>query len=366
VNVVSDAITSAEALDVARKLDVVIPSYNRPGRLYELLKTGLDMAIPGVFFIVIDDGSTLSEEVPGLGLLSTEQVCASFATRNVVYIQNPQNMGVAESWQRYYRDFCSADYTMSVTDKDEFIDRQPIANALRKLDADPLLSMVILPLRQRDRSMEDRAMTFSYQRMSGKEFLARYVEDNMLQHCSMWGVMRVDAARAAGVPRSLNLRRYGLDDGFGIDIDFVFMVGTTGDVDFESEAHVRRSTLAGGTEKFPLTFAYTYYQYAKRAMRELRARGFVNRDTARRYLGLWILLISRGLLVAYRPVHGTELEPGTGRIRRHLFVPIHLYLLIECLRHGIKPTAEVVALYKKTLKIMISDWLKAMAVLRSR
>ena len=338
-----------------RHLDVLIPSYNRPAKLHHILKTGLALAIPGVSFVVMDDGSTAMEDVPGLGWVTTERVCASFADKRVVYLQNPENAGPTVSLQRYYRGHCSCRYTMLVNDKDEFISREPIVSALRKLDADPKLSMVMIPLRQIDRTADDRPLPFSYPRMSGKDFLAQYVEDPALQHAGMYGVIRVDAVRQTGVPRPLNLRQFGLEDAFGIDIDFLFMIATTGDFEFESEAHVRRSVVDGATERFPLTFAYSYYQYAKRAMRELRARGFVSRRTVRRYIGLWILLIDRGLVVAHRPVHGTELERGTERIRPHLPLPILLYLPLECLRFAIWPTREMIALYKTATTIMIGD-----------
>jgi hypothetical protein len=192
--------------------------------------------------------------------------------------------------------------------------------------------------------------------MSGGEYLAHYARDNMLQHASMWGIIRVDAVRAAGVPRPLDLRRYGLDDGFGIDIDFVFMVAALGDVDFEREAHVRRSTIGGATERFPLTFAYTYYQYAKRAMRELKARGIVTDETVRRYVGMWLREITRGLIRAYDHVEGTE-EPGTKRIKRHLPMPILLYLPLECLRYGVQPPRENIELYLTAANLMMRDWI---------
>lgn len=342
--------SALEASAAERLLDVVIPSFNRPARLHHLLETGLNLNIPGMTFVVIDDGSTYSEEVPGLGFLTTAQVCVSFGTKRIKYLRNDNNIGVAESWGRYYRDFCTASFTMSVTDKDEFIDRGPIIRALRKLQADDTVNMVVIPLRQKDRSADDREISFSYPRMSAREYLAHYVEDNALQHCSMWGIVRVDAVRAAGVPRSLNLRKYGLDDGFGIDIDFVFRVATLGDVEFEDSAHVRRSTIEGGTEKYPLTFAYTYYQYAKRAMRELRKRGFVSADTKRSYMKWWLLLICRGMVVSYSPVHGSELEDGTSRIRRHLPMPVLLYLPLECIRHRVLPTDEMVRLYSVAAK----------------
>lgn len=353
-----EAVLATERVVHRRKLDVIVPSYNRPARLHKLLQSGLALGVPGLHLVVIDDGSDLAEEVPDLGMLDTEAVCRSFDDPRIIYLRNPQNMGVARSWERYYQDFCDADYTMSVTDKDEFIDGAPIVSALAKLDAAPDVSMVVLPMRQRDRGADDREMSFSYGRMPGAAYLATYVNDPMLMHCSMWGVIRVAAARAAGVPRLMDLRRYGLDDGFGIDIDFVFMVAAQGNVDFEDRPHVRRSTLAGGTERYPLTFAYTYYQYARRAMRDLRARGAVSRATERTYVAMWILLISRGLLVAFRPVHGTELEPGTRRIAGHLRIPIHLYLILQCLRYRVKPTSEIVGLWKRTAKIMIRTRLK--------
>jgi glycosyltransferase involved in cell wall biosynthesis len=346
---------STTSTEPVRALDVIIPSYNRPALLHELLATGLALGVPGMHLVVIDDGSTVSEEIEGLGTCDTQRVCESFDTDRVIYVRNPENMGLARSWERYYREYCNARYTLSVTDKDEFIEPGPIVRAIEKLDADPGLSMVVIPLRQKDRSEDDRPLDFDYPRMSGREFLARYVDDNMLQHCSMWGVSRVSAGREAGLPRSLHLRRYGLDDAFGLDLDFVLMMATTGDVDFESEAHIRRSTLGGATERYPLTFAYTYFQYAKRVMRELRRRGFISRDVERTYIGFWILLINRGLRVAYRPVHGTELEEGTKRIRGHLRIPIHLYILLHLVRYRISPSDEIKQLFRETMKIMIGD-----------
>ena len=351
-----DAFTLARSAEM-RRLDVLIPSYNRPAKLHHMLKTALEMEIPGASFVVLDDGSTVIEEVSGLGHATTKDVCDSFSDRRIVYLRNSENVGGTVSLQRYYREHCSCRYTMLVNDKDEFISSKPIVSALSKLDADPKLSMVVIPLRQIDRASDDRPLLFNYPRMTGQEFLARYVRDPMLQHAGMYGVIRVDAVRATGVPRPLNLRQFGLEDAFGIDIDFLFMIATTGDFDFESEAHVRRSVVDGATERFPLTFAYSYYQYAKRVMRELRARGFVSRETFRHYLGWWILLIGRGLVVAYRPVHGSEMERGTERICRHLPCHILLYLPLECLRFGIIPTREMIDLYKIAAKIIARRWI---------
>jgi hypothetical protein len=162
----------------------------------------------------------------------------------------------------------------------------------------------------------------------------------------------------AGVPRNLDLRALGLEDGSGIDHDLIFNVATTGDVEFESEPPLRRAIAGGYTERFPLTFAYTQYQYARRLMVELEARGVVCAETRRRYLGLWHLIIVRGLLVAYRPVHGTEEERGVARIRPHLSMHILLYLPVECLRFGVLPRAETVKKYLEGAKLMSFNWLR--------
>ena len=235
-------------------------------------------------FVVIDDNSSLSEEIPGEGIMNTHEVCQSFQSDRIIYRRNTENIGVAGAWKNYYHKDCSACYTMAVTDKDEFIGSEPLVSALRKLDADPQLAFVVLPLHQRDRVMQDRFINFSYARMSGREYLRNYVKDDALQHCSIWGIMRVKCVRASGLPRPMNLRQFGLEDSFGIDLDFVLKMATQGDVDFEVEPAVRRSIIAGSTEKMPLIFAYTYFQYAKRVFTELRATKFIEADTERTYV----------------------------------------------------------------------------------
>lgn len=241
---------------------------------------------------------------------------------------------------------------MTVSDKDEFIGSEPLVSALRKLDADPQLAFVVLPLYQRDGVMQDRFINFSFARMSGREYLTNYVKDDALQHCSIWGIMRVKCVRASGLPRPMNLRQFGLEDSFGIDLDFVFRLATQGDVDFEVEPSVRCSIIAGSTEKVPLTFAYSYFQDAKHVFTELRATKFIEADTERTYVAFKLLLICRGIMVAYRPVHGSELEDETSRLQQHLRVSTHLYLVGQFFSYRIWPNKETRTLVAKTLRLV--------------
>jgi hypothetical protein len=314
------------------------------------------LGIPGVHFVVIDDASDAPEDIPGLGVVTTEAVCKSFGDPRVIYVRNAVNMGVARSLERYYRELCDAEYAALSNPKDEFINAAPIVEALAKLDADSKISFVVFPLRQVDRLEADRPLLFNYGRMSGQEFVACHVRDPTLQHCSSYAIMRVSAIRKAGVPRNLDLRALGLEDGSGIDHDIIFNVATTGDVDFVSEAPLRRRIVGGYTELYPLTFAYTQYQYARRLMTELEPRGFVSAETRRRYLGFWHLIMVHGLVVSFRHVHGNELERGVERIRPHLKMPILLYLPWECLRFGVIPSKETISIYLLGARLLLADW----------
>ena len=339
-----------------RKLDILIPCFNRPKYLHRILETGLGLGIPGVHFVVFDDASNAPEDVPGLGMATTEGVCRSFGDDRVIYIRNPTNMGVAKSLTRYYAEFCDAEYTSLLNPKDEFISAAPIISALAKLDADPRLSFVVYPLRQVDRSEADKPLLFDYSRMSGREFVAAHVRDSMLQHCSGYAILRVAALRRCGIPRDLDLRAYGLEDASGIDHEMIFNLATTGDVEFEREAPVRRTIVDGYTERFPLTFAYSQYQYARRLMAELEPCGFVSAETRRLYLGFWHLIIARGLVVAYRPVYGSEQERGVKRIRPHLPMPILLYLPVEAGRFRVWPRRETLSTYLSGARLLLADW----------
>ncbi len=333
-------------MSLKRKLDIVIPSYNRPKRLFTLLESGLALKMPGVYFVVIDDGSHVSEHInDSLKLMSTQQVCEYFNSPAIYYIRNPQNMGVARSWDRYYSEHCNATYTMSINDKDVLIDGVPILNAINKLDNDDLLSMVVLPILQKDRVNELISVGFSYKKMSNREFISKFVHDPSLQHCGNYGIKRVSCIKSAGVPRNMHLTDKGLDDAFGIDIDLLLLAASKGYVDFEDAPHLKKITMEGATERYPLSFAYTYYQYAKRVMQDLRDKDLITKQDAKHYLSMWLLLILRGLVVACRHVHGTELENGSDRLAKHLPIPIHIYLVTELVKYRIRPTAEMRELY---------------------
>lgn len=342
----------------ARKLDLLIPCFNRAAAVHHILKTALAFNIPGAYFVVFDDGSCAFEDVLGLGRVNPEMVCRSFNDERVIYTRNPTNMGVAKSLEYYYRVNCDAEYTSLLNPKDEFISGEPIAEAVAKLDADPKVSFVVYPLRQIDQSETDKPLLFNYARMSGREFIAAHVRDSALQHCSGYAVIRVSALRAASTPRNLDLREFGLEDASGIDHEMIFNLATTGDVDFVNEAPIRRKIVGGYTENYPLTFAYTQYQYARRLMAELEPRGYVSALTRRQYLSFWHLIIARGLVVAYKPVYGTELERGVKRIRPHLQMPILLYLPLECLRWRVMPRMEALKTYMVGARLLLKDWLK--------
>lgn len=343
---------------VSRRLDFFLAVHNRPKALHHILQSGLAMNIPGIYFIVFDDASDSYEYIEGLGKANVEMVCKSFEDAPIIYVRNSTNIGFAKSLERYYNEVCDAKYTALLNPKDEFIDAAPLIEAIEKLDNDSKISLIIYPLQQKDRVENDKPLKFKYDRMSGREFIASHINDPMLQHCSSYGIMRVSSARKAGIPRNMDLRAFGLEDGSGIDHDLIFNVALTGDVDFVSEPIQRRTIVGGFTEQYPLTFAYAQYQYARRLMIELGKLGLVSRENVRKYLSFWLLLITRGLVVSYIPVHGSEQEKGVKRISPHLSLPILLYIPLEFLRFRILPDKEVFDTYKVGGKLLLKDWLR--------
>lgn len=319
-----------------RKLDVIVPSFNRPLRLYNFLKSAIKQNIKGMYLVIIDDGSTLKEKIPNLGTLNTKSVCKSFKSPNILYYRNTKNSGLAVCWEKFYNSLCDSKYTLSVTDKDEFINGESIKKAIKTMDNDENISVSLIPLRQKDRSQDDYLFNFKYRNIiSGKEFLYNYIRDTNLMHCSMWGIYRFKHHNSLNKPRSLDLWSYGLDDSFGLDLDFVWNAVVKGDVIFFQKPHIKRSTLEGGTEKFPLTFAYTYYQYAKRITREMYLKNIIDKISLKKYRSMWLKLILNGFVISLNHWHGTEQEIGRSRIKKHLKRPLIIYVLLEFVKNSI-------------------------------
>lgn len=322
------------------KLDIVIGTYNRPKVLYTFLKTGLNMGIADIRFVIIDDASDKTEMVEDLGHSSTKDVCDHFACNNLLYIRKDTNQGICANIIDFYDNHCAAKYVMRASDKDEFINKQPIINALKKLDADDKLIIVQIPLYEKNHLTDHQLLGFHYDRMNGRDYIKHYVHDTNLQHTAGYTIHRFETSRIAGVPRSLNLRKSGLADLFGFDVDFILkMASTNGDIDFEKMTHMRRSNIGGATEKNPLLFAYCYYQYVKRTMHELRKLKMIRLSDMRFYISWWHLLLLRGLVVIHQPSPLRE-EKDTSQIRHHLKVPILFYYIKECIRYAIFPDKE--------------------------
>ena len=336
-----------------RKLDVIVPSFNRPLRLYSFLKSAIKQNISGMYLVIIDDGSTLKEKIPNIGMLDTMGVCKFFKSSNILYYRNTKNSGVAVCWETFYNYLCNSKYTMSVTDKDEFINGNSIKKALKAMDQDENISTSLIPLKQKDRSNDNFIFYFKYKdRITGKKFLYHYVRDINLMHCAMWGIYRFKHHNSINKPRSLDFRSHGLDDGFGIDLDFVWNAVVKGDVIFFDQPHIRRSTLEGGTEKFPLTFAYCYYLYARRITREMLLKENIDKYSVKKYRLMWLKLILNGFIISLNHKHGTEKEIGRSRIKKHLKKPIVIFVFLEYLKNCILFDVILPSFKKSILKIL--------------
>lgn len=341
-----------------RKIDVLVPTFDRPRKLFELIDSALRLKLYFVTFFIFDDGSTKKEHIPGFGFLSTYEVCNVFDSETIIYERSEESIGVAKHWETYFKNGDCAEYFMAIPDKDKFISREALELAISVLHSDSDTSFVIAPLVQEDRESANRLIKFKNNKWKRHEFIEDYVSDNSLKHCAMWGVFRTDLTLKNPIQAHLNLREYGLDDGFGIDLKLVMYFAAKGMVNSIDVPIIKRTTISGATEKYPLTFAYSYYQYAKDIFLDLLKNKIIKPKTFRKYCLFWITLMLRGFRVSHEHVHGSELEVGIQRIKTHLGSNFHVYILMEIISLRIAPTIEIIRLFSRTVKIDLRDRLK--------
>lgn len=331
------------------KVEVIIPTFNRPATLFNILKSGIGLNNADIRFVILDDGSTLSETVSDLGELTVKQVVDCFDKAFVRYLHRPVNDGLASATYQYYKHHCLADYTIHVTDKDEFLNNAPIVTATLKLDSDPKIMMVQIPISQWN-GQEQIPLDYNYSRISGAEFIKNYVRDTRMQHAGISGLLRASKVIELGLPRILGLRgkglyENGLEDAFGMDLDILMNLVAAGDVDFVNSPHLKQNIVGGATAKFPLSFAFCYYQYAKRVMHELLCKKIIEKSTMKYYFKWWLLILTRGLVVVYQP-SDFRIEKDESRVSSYIHKPVIMYLLLEHLRYQIVPDNEARGIIK--------------------
>jgi hypothetical protein len=329
-----------------RLLDIVVPTYNRPIYLYKLLSNFVELNCSNIYLYIIDDGSDLYEYINNIGYLNTKDVCNYFKNKNVLYFRKNDNLGVADAWKDYFSSENIANYAMFLRDKDQIISLEPILEAVKKLETDSSLAIVILPIEKIDRIDNQLTTMKNYPKMAYLDFLKVYIDDEILQHCSMGGggIYRTSEAIIKNIPSSLGLNKFGLDDAFGIDFDFLMTLIHGKNIDFVNKPSIRWVSGGGATEKFPLSFAYCYYQYVNKIFTTIYVNSKENKKIKRKFIKFWILLMIRGHYVTLNPVHGTEAEIGTSRVKYHLNKSFYLFILYELLCNRIIPNLEMTRL----------------------
>lgn len=333
---------------MAPKLDIVIPTFNRPRLLDRCVRSALALTVPSLRIVVIDDGSTACEEIDDGTVLDTPSVILRLSDPRLTYHQLDRNGGLGVVFETYAQQLMQAEYMTVVNDDDMFIDGAPINEAITKLDADPDLALVQISLiRRSDDRQIDEFIGLPYQTMSGREFMRHYIDDEPIKHTTMYGIFRTKNVEATGALVSMRLRDHGLEDAFGIDTDFLFRMATMGKAAFVNKAHVLRRETEGLTDRYPTSFAYCYYQYILRGFDYLRAKNFIEPHYVRKFIRWWLKVM---LMSFSSSLTMSKRERGDERIRRHLGYPLHLYILQQYIQFGIWPDWESRNLYMQTLR----------------
>ena len=330
------------------KLDIVIPTYNRPRLLDRCVRSALALDIPYLRVVVIDDGSTISEELDDGTVTDTPSLMACLATSRLDYTRLEKNGGLGAVFETYAAKKDQADYMTVINDDDVYIDGTPMLEAIDKLDEDPEMALVQISLiRRSDDRQIDEVIALPYPTLSSREFLHRYIEDEPIKHTTMYGLFRSKNIAATGALVSMHLRDWGLEDAFGIDTDFLFRMTTMGKAGFVNKPHIMRRETDGLTARYPASFAYCYYQYILRGLDYLQKKDALEPRYARMFVAWWmkvtLMMYSSSLTMPSSREYGEE------RIRRHLRYPLHLYILRQMIRFRFWPDRETRKLFMLTL-----------------
>lgn len=336
------------------KLDIVIPTYNRPQLLDRCVRSALAMDIPGLRVVVIDDGSTIRETLDDGTIADTPTVIARLAEHRLDYTRLEKNGGLGAVFETYANRPDHAEYMTVINDDDVYIDATPILEAITKLDQDHELALVQISLiRRADDGHIDELIALPYPTLSSRDFLHRYIEDEPIKHTTMYGLFRSENIAATGALKSMHLRDFGLEDAFGIDTDFLFRMATMGKAGFVNKPHILRRETDGLTARYPASFAYCYYQYILRGLRYLSEKKALEPQYARKFVAWWmkvtLMMYSSSLTMPSSREYGAE------RIRRHLRYPLHVYIIMQMIRFRFWPDRESRRLFILTLGLILKS-----------
>jgi len=310
----------------------------------------LDCEFEGWRVVVIDDGSTVTQELDSGEWSDTPGVMARhLSDPRFFYRRLEKNNGLGEVFETYRKDMIGSEFFMLLNDDDFIFDGKPLATGINLLESDSSLSVAVFPL-VHVRTDGNRFIGVPTEKMTGLEMAHHFINDEAMKHSVIYGMFRTGNLEKTGAFVSLRLRDHGLEDAFGIDTDLVFRMATVGGAGFVDRPVVHRQEGGGLTERFPLSFAYCYYRYTLHVLKYLRRRKFLERRYERILIRHWM----RVMLMSYSSsvtMPNAE-EFGESRIRRHLKYPLHIYILLQLIRFRMNMDKECWDLFHSTLKII--------------
>ncbi len=330
------------------KIDIIVPTFNRPKLLNRCLNSIKKSYSKNFRIIVIDDGSSL-EELVDKKPTTTKSLIKNKFDKFVKYIPCSRNGGLGQVFTVYKNLPNKSEFMIVINDDDQLISDKPINKAINRLTKNKLISFVCISLRrQSDDFKIDHKLNLNYPEMSGKEFIKNYIDNEDLQHTTMYGVFRTKYINLANCLISKNLCDFGLQDAFGIDSDFLFRMATMGDVSFINETHVLRRETEGITEKYPVSFAYCYYIYIRDVLQYVEKSKNINKKYKKKFLSYWLKIML--MMFSSSLFDQTPKERGDENIKRHLKMPLHLFIIVEMIKIRSLFDNEMIKLYLLTLK----------------
>ncbi|NNU43653.1 glycosyltransferase family 2 protein [Ramlibacter montanisoli] len=145
------------------KVSVMIPTYNQAGFVREAIASALAQTHPHLEVIVGDDAS--SDD--------TAAVVAAVADPRLRYVRHSANLGRTGNYRALLYEHATGDFVVNLDGDDYFTDPEFIARAVRCVEADPEVVMVVAQVTSRSETADFVSQLPPHEELAGLDILRR-------------------------------------------------------------------------------------------------------------------------------------------------------------------------------------------------
>jgi hypothetical protein len=323
---------------MAYDLIFTLPTKNRPQSLHKTIQSFVNLDLNNCLLFVLDNGEKNKHFINNQ-YLSVEDIVLKFNKYNIVYRYfNKDN----QSYFDYYKTFLYEHfkekknfpkYWATINDDDIFVFSDGINKQIEILDTNSDIAITVTNIELFDENKKRVDLNLQTAKYSPIDFLKKFSNDISLQHCTQNAIFRLENMLESNCFDTLGLYKYGLWDGFGIDLNWYFrpafykksIVLVLSDVKPSKRLFQHTSSMTG---KYPVMFSYCYYLYFKENIEYLKKNYLVKNKIFFDYKVWWLKQLMTSCL---SEISMERYKSNKNMISNHLKSNILYFIFKECL-----------------------------------